>query len=96
MRADIHEGPEHMLQSQAGYIDARPHRQDRRNLLHRTAGPYIGVKLRPHGSALARPVYLQQRTYLLTAGTAVQCPKGEVDAFSILRAPREPRPAKLE
>jgi len=33
---------------------------------------------------------------LLTAGTAVQCPQGEVDAFSILRAPREPRPAKLE
>src|SRR4029077_20843742 len=44
MRADIHEGPEHMLQSEAGYIDARPHRQDRRNLLHRTAGPYIGSK----------------------------------------------------
>ena len=29
MRADIHDGREHMLQSQAGYIDARPHRQDR-------------------------------------------------------------------
>jgi hypothetical protein len=42
MRADIHEGREHMLQSEAGYIDARPHRQDQRNLLHRTAGPYIG------------------------------------------------------
>src|SRR5258708_37152747 len=24
MRADIHDGPEHMLQSEAGYIDARP------------------------------------------------------------------------
>jgi len=46
MRADIHEGREHMLQSEAGYIDARPHRQDRRNLLHRTAGPYIRVKTR--------------------------------------------------
>ena len=33
----------HMLQSEAGYIDARPHRQDRGNLLHRTAGPYIRV-----------------------------------------------------
>ena len=43
MRADTHDGREHMLQSQAGYIDARPHRQDRRNLLHRTAGPYIRV-----------------------------------------------------
>ena len=26
------------------YIDARPHRQDRRNLLHRTAGPYIHAR----------------------------------------------------
>src|SRR5262245_213629 len=25
MRADIHDGSEHMLQSEAGYIDARPH-----------------------------------------------------------------------
>src|SRR5271166_6503345 len=24
MRADIHDGPEHTLQSEAGYIDARP------------------------------------------------------------------------
>jgi hypothetical protein len=41
MRADIHDGPEHnTLQSQAGYIDARPHPPDRRNLLQRTAGPY--------------------------------------------------------
>jgi hypothetical protein len=44
MRADIHDGREHMLQSEAGYSDARPHRQDRRNLLHRTAGPYRWVK----------------------------------------------------
>src|SRR6516225_4742961 len=43
MRADIHDGWEHTLQSEAGYIDARPHRQDRGNLLHRTAGPYIRV-----------------------------------------------------
>jgi hypothetical protein len=27
-------------------IDARPHLPDRRNLLHRTAGPYIRVKMR--------------------------------------------------
>ena len=43
MRADIHDGPEQTLQSEAGYSNARPHRQDRRNLLHRTAGPYIRV-----------------------------------------------------
>jgi hypothetical protein len=32
------EGRERFLQSEGGYIDARPHRQDQRNLLHRT-GP---------------------------------------------------------
>src|SRR5258708_29165008 len=31
------------------------------------------VKLRIRGRAMARPVYLQQRTYLVTAGTAVEC-----------------------
>ena len=45
MRADIHDGPEHTLQSEAGYIDARPHHRGRRNLLHRTAGPYSRVIL---------------------------------------------------
>src|SRR5438132_13816787 len=35
------------LQSEAGYIDARPQiRQIDENLLRRTAGPYIRVKLR--------------------------------------------------
>ena len=34
-----------MLQSEAGYIDARPHvRQIDETLLQRTAGPYVGVK----------------------------------------------------
>ena len=28
-----------------------------------------------HGGAMARPVYLQQRTYLMTAGMAVECHK---------------------
>jgi hypothetical protein len=48
MRADIHDGSEHnTLQSEAGYIDARPHtRQIEEILLQRTAGPYIGVKTR--------------------------------------------------
>jgi hypothetical protein len=46
MRADFHGGPEHStLQSKAGYIDARPQsRQTDKNLLQRTAGPYIWVK----------------------------------------------------
>src|ERR1700724_4256199 len=43
MRADIHDGPEHMLQSEAGYIDATPLTPARQNLLQRTAGPYIWV-----------------------------------------------------
>ena len=45
MRADIHDGPEHTLQSEAGYIDARPYCRIDENLLHRTAGPYIRVTL---------------------------------------------------
>ena len=43
MRADIHDGPEHTLQSEVGYIDARPYCRIDENLLHRTAGPYIRV-----------------------------------------------------
>ena len=36
-----------MLQSEAGYIDARPHvRQIDEALLQRTAGPYMWVKTR--------------------------------------------------
>ena len=33
MRADIHDGPEQMLQSKAGYIDARPLTANSTNLL---------------------------------------------------------------
>jgi hypothetical protein len=48
MRADIHDGPEHTaLQAEAGYIDARPYLPVDENLLHRTAGPYIGSIERP-------------------------------------------------
>ena len=44
MRADIHDGPEHnTLQTEAGYIDARPTLPIDEILLHRAAGPYIGV-----------------------------------------------------
>ena len=45
MRADIHDGPEHMLQSETEYIDARPLSASvDQSLLHRAAGPYIWVK----------------------------------------------------
>src|SRR5262245_46968005 len=44
MRADIHDGPEHMLQSDTEYIDARPYQPaSTKSLLHRAAGPYIWV-----------------------------------------------------
>jgi hypothetical protein len=33
----------------------------------------LRVKPRSRGIAIARPVYLQYRTYLVTAGTAVEC-----------------------
>jgi hypothetical protein len=47
MRADIHDGPEHTLQAEAGYIDARPLSAGiDESLLQRAAGPYIWVKLR--------------------------------------------------
>ena len=45
-----------MLQSEAGYIDARPHvRQIDETLLQRTAGPYIGVKTRSYRTATCAP-----------------------------------------
>jgi len=34
------------------------------------------VNMSRHGSAMARPVYPQQRTYLMTAGMAVACNTG--------------------
>src|SRR5205807_2119543 len=40
MRADIHDGREHMLQSEAGYIDARPHL------------PELTKPLAPHGRTM--------------------------------------------
>src|SRR6059058_2854630 len=55
MRADIHDGPEHnTLQSEAGYIDARPHLPGRRNLLQRAAGPYTPLWHTRNGHRPAR------------------------------------------
>ena len=56
MRADIHDGSEHnTLQSEAGYIDARPHiRQIDETLLQRAAGPYIRVKALNRFAIVAR------------------------------------------
>src|SRR5215475_902530 len=60
MRADIHDGPELMLQSETEYIDARPHLPaSTKSLLHRAAGPYIRVtpgktRVKHNESALPR------------------------------------------
>ena len=45
MLADFNDGPEHStLQSEAGYIDARPQaNRSTESLLQRTAAPYIAV-----------------------------------------------------
>src|ERR1700737_3459851 len=71
MRADIHDGSEHnTLQSEAGYIDARPHvRQIDETLLQRTAGPYIGSfsSDRPAPDALGMAASLRSRLNLRTA-----------------------------
>src|SRR5262245_48098363 len=50
-------GSHDKLQSETGYIDARPHSPDRGNLLQRTAGPYIWVKLGPQPMFAARPLH---------------------------------------
>ena len=52
-----------MLQSKAGYIDARPHiRQPDEVLLQRTAGPYIWVKSRRSVVTERCPLYPRKRT----------------------------------
>src|SRR5215510_8891216 len=62
MRADTHDGPEQTLQSEAGYSNARPHQPGRRNLLHRTAGPYRWVMNGPMATSTLSPFHSQQRT----------------------------------
>ena len=59
MRADIHDGPEQPLQSEAGYIDARPQRrQIDEILLRRTAGPYKRVSQRQKIMSAATAAFL--------------------------------------
>jgi hypothetical protein len=63
MRADIHGGPEHTLQSEAGYIYARPKsRQIDETLLRRTAGPYKLVKSAVPPDRPARQEYPNDQT----------------------------------
>src|SRR2546430_952793 len=73
MRADIHDGPEHMLQSEAGYIDARPLTPARQNLLQRTAGPYMRVNRVTLTVGRPLPVYSDQRTSADRPGMSGWC-----------------------
>src|SRR3984893_11049080 len=77
-RADIHDGSEHnTLQSEAGYIDARPHvRQIDETLLQRTAGPYIGSfsSDRPAPDAPGMSASLRSRPNLRTAANRRDVP----------------------
>src|SRR5437588_8135989 len=84
MRADIHDGPEQTLQSEAGYSNARPHQPGRRNLLHRTAGPYSWVKGRNRPTVRLAPLCRRQRTSIVGLRMSAIC---EVIA-DVGRAPR--------
>jgi hypothetical protein len=88
MRADIHDGPEHKpLQSEAGYIDARPQcRQIDETLLRRTAGPYIRVTGGGAGSVSPRPLYLQLRKSPRPAALALWARSGHHGQQEIARA----------
>jgi hypothetical protein len=46
----------------------------------------LRVKLRSHGNAMTRPVYLQQWTHLVTAGMAVECQNPTRAAPSIAKS----------
>jgi hypothetical protein len=63
----------------AGYIDARPHRQDRGNLLHRTAGPYNGVINR-----IARPSPFLVRNLKEKADYPAASPSPGIAAFAFV------------
>src|SRR3984893_18487179 len=75
MRADIHDGPEHMLQTEAGYIDARPLTPARQNLLQRTAGPYNWVKRVILTVHRPLPVYPYQQTSSRFVSMSQTCQK---------------------
>src|SRR5260221_14613725 len=83
MRADIHDGPEHMLQSEAGYIDARPLTPARQNLLQRTAGPYIRVKLRKTQCEQMSSGLLQKADIARYSRHVANVPEAEVEQSSL-------------
>jgi hypothetical protein len=91
MRADIHDGPEQTLQSEAGYSNARPHQPGRRNLLHRTAGPYSWV-IRVGLTAYRRlPLYRYEQTSLPCVGMSQMCQSCQFAGWKDRVAIRSPR-----
>ena len=58
-----------MLQSETGYFDARPLTPDRRNLLQRTVGPYIGSE-RTSSATIQQPQFLTDIVSSSSRGTA--------------------------
>src|SRR3982074_1657066 len=89
MRADIHDGQEHMLQSETGYIDARPLTPARQNLLQRTAGPYNWViRYRTRGSRQVRLALISGHAVLEMARQLrdlFNCVNGTVQSWSLNR-----------
>jgi hypothetical protein len=75
MRADIHDGPEHMLQSETEYIDARPH-QPASTKASCTARPdhTFGSKGEILAASRCFPPYPQNRTSLNAVGMSETCP----------------------
>jgi hypothetical protein len=65
-----------MLQSKAGYIDARPHiRPLDEVLLQCTAGPYIWVRSGHHQSSSQCPLSSQERTSRTWLDMSAKCQK---------------------
>src|SRR5437763_15636535 len=83
MRADIHDGPEQTLQSEAGYSNARPHQPGRRNLLHRTAGPYRWVNRVILVVGRLLPVFPWKRTWSGPVAMFSEVPQAHIPARAL-------------
>jgi hypothetical protein len=83
-----------MLQREAGYIDARPSpTRSTKNLLQRTAGPYIGSNPVTRTASIFGPVYLRNRTLGQKSRMFVKClfPSHRWAPGSALRRPNHAR-----
>src|SRR6266705_2496244 len=90
------------LQSEAGYIDARPQiRQIDENLLRRTAGPYIRVNVVDSSTGRLGPLYPRSGRLRLRAALRKRAGNGPLPPIRVclgtngiaqIRARRGPRP----